>query len=83
MGMTRTEIEHQMESVFKKVAPEIEFKKLDPNRPLFIQVEIDSYDFMTILTQLEANLGIRVPDSVVRDLPNINALLDYLEQHSK
>lgn len=82
MGITRSEIEKQMALVFSKVAPEIDFAKLDPTRPLFLQTEIDSYDFMTILSQLETSLGVRIPDSVVRDSPNLSSLIDYFETNA-
>ncbi len=79
--MTRIEIENQLSGIFAKVAPEVQFKKLDLNRPLFEQAEVDSYDFMNILARVEKEIGVRVPDSVLRDMPNLNALIDYLEEH--
>lgn len=81
--MSRADIETQLESIFHKIAPEVEFKKLDLNRPLADQADIDSFDFYHILVRVEKEIGVRVPDTVLRSLPNLNGLIDYLEQQKR
>ena len=77
--MSNTEMTNHLKRVFHQVAPEIEFEKIDLRKSLTDQVEIDSFDFYNIVVRLEKETGIRIPDSVLRSLPHLQSLIDYLE----
>lgn len=80
--MTKEQIQEQIRFIFNQVAPEINFESLDLTRPLTDQAEIDSYDFLNILSHIEQRLGVRVPDAVIRDLPHLEALITYIEANA-
>ncbi|MEQ6917058.1 acyl carrier protein [Halomonas aquatica] len=61
------------------VAPEADLDALPPGRPWREQIEIDSFDFLNILVDLEKRLGVSVPESDYHELETLQGLLDYLE----
>lgn len=62
------------------VAPEADLDALPPGRPWREQLEIDSFDFLNILVDLEKRLGVSVPESDYHQLETLQGLLDYLER---
>lgn len=80
--MGKDQIKEQLKSIFRQVAPEIEFSKIDLQRSLFEQreIEIDSFDFYNIITKLEKETTIRLPGKVLRETPHLNALIDYIDK---
>ncbi|MEY4615826.1 MAG: hypothetical protein RJB66_786 [Pseudomonadota bacterium] len=78
--MKHSEILLTIENVFRRIAPEVDFKKIDLTKPLSGQVEIDSYDFYNIIVNLEKEIGFRIPESLIRQAPHLNALIEQLEK---
>lgn len=81
--MNHDTIKAELKDIFHHVAPDIEFDQLDFSRPLNTQVEMDSMDFYTLLVHVHERMGVNVPDAVLRDLKNINGLIDYIEKNAK
>lgn len=75
------EVRQELKTIFRKIAPEIVFDQIDLNQPLRDQVEIDSLDFYNILVQIEKNLGVNIPESVVIELQDLGTLIRYIEKH--
>ncbi|MBB3332075.1 acyl carrier protein [Halomonas campaniensis] len=61
------------------VAPEADVDALPPGRPWREALEVDSFDFLNILVDLEKRLGVSVPESDYHELVTLEGLLDYLE----
>lgn len=78
MAIARDAVQAALKDIFHHVAPDIDFDQLDLSRPLRDQVELDSMDFYSILIQIHKKLGVNVPDSLVRELKNPAALIDYI-----
>ncbi|PRY71780.1 acyl carrier protein [Halomonas ventosae] len=53
---------------------------LPPGRPWREALEIDSFDFLNILVDLERRLGVSVPESDYHELETLDGLLGYLER---
>ncbi|MFO7648564.1 acyl carrier protein [Halomonas campaniensis] len=62
------------------VAPEADVDALSPGRPWREALEIDSFDFLNILVDLEKRLGVSVPESDYHELATLDGLIDYLER---
>ncbi|TLF50420.1 acyl carrier protein [Halomonas urmiana] len=62
------------------VAPEADIDALPAGRPWREALEIDSFDFLNILVDLEKRLGVGVPESDYHELETLEGLLDYLER---
>jgi acyl carrier protein len=76
--MNRDNVKTEVRDIFHHIAPDIEFDALDLSRPLRDQVEMDSMDFYNVLVQVHKRLGVNVPDSVLLELNNMDALIDYI-----
>lgn len=62
------------------VAPEADFTKLDPKRLLREQLDLDSFDFLNVLIELHARLGVEVPETDYGRVNSFDALVAYLAQ---
>lgn len=76
--MNRENVKTEVRDIFHHIAPDIEFDALNLSQPLRDQVEMDSMDFYNVLVQVHKRLGVNVPDSVLLELNNMDALIDYI-----
>ncbi len=61
-----------------KIAPDIEPDEVPDDEDLRDALDLDSMDFMRLLTALDKQLGISIPESDTRKVLELDALLDYL-----
>ena len=59
MSMSRDEVRKALIDSILAVAPEADFAQLRPDRPVRGQLDIDSFDFLTILEHLHEKIGRR------------------------
>ncbi len=76
--MTRDEIRQIVIDALAGVAPEGEYDRLKPDRPLRDQLDIDSYDFLNVIVALHERLGVDIPEADYQKLLTLNAAVDYL-----
>ncbi len=81
--MNVEEIKNTIRSIFHETAPEIEFDKIQMNRPLRDQVEIDSFDFYRMMVKVNQQTGVFIPDSEFARFSNLEDLMNYLNEHQK
>lgn len=62
------------------VAPEADFAQLDPKRLLREQLDLDSFDFLNVLIELHARLGVEVPEADYGRINTLDTLITYLAQ---
>lgn len=62
------------------VAPEADLDAIRPDRPVRDQIDIDSFDFLTILEHLHERLGIDVPESDYARMTTLDGSIAYLSQ---
>jgi acyl carrier protein len=60
------------------VAPEADLQTLKPDRPLREQIEIDSVDFLGLVTKIHKATGIDVPETDYAKLDTLDLLVAYL-----
>jgi acyl carrier protein len=63
-----------------RLAPEIEFESLDPAVDLREQADLDSMDFLNLITALHQRLGVDIPDADARRLTTLEGAVGYLEE---
>lgn len=63
-----------------RLAPEIDFESLDPALDLREQADLDSMDFLNLVTALHQRLGVDIPDADAVKLATIEGAITYLEQ---
>lgn len=77
--MTRTEIEHAISAELQRIAPEIAIKDIDPQADMREEFDIDSMDFLTLVTALSKRFGIDMPEADYSRMRSFDALIDYIE----
>jgi acyl carrier protein len=61
-----------------RIAPDIDPRAVDPDRPLADQLDIDSMDFHNLIVALTTRYRVDIPDAIAGQLRTIRALVDYV-----
>jgi acyl carrier protein len=78
--MKTDEIKQQIFNGLLDIAPEVELDELNPNENLREELDIDSYDFLSLLIGLNESLGVEIPESDYEKLVSLNDLVNYLAE---
>jgi acyl carrier protein len=62
-----------------RIAPEIEFDALEPGVDLREQADLDSMDYLNLLTALHQRCGVDIPDADAKKLATIDGAIRYIE----
>ena len=62
------------------VAPEADFDAVCFDRPVRDQIDIDSFDFLTVFENLHEKLGVNVPESDYGKMITLDGSVAYLAQ---
>ena len=76
--MTRDELRQAVLGVLNEIAPEADLGRLNPDRPIRDQLDIDSIDFMRLLIGVNEKLHVDVPEADYPKVAALNGLLDYV-----
>jgi acyl carrier protein len=76
--MSRDEVRKALIDSILDVAPEADFTQVRPDRPVRGQIDIDSFDFLTILENLHEKIGVDVPESDYGKMMTLDGSVDYL-----
>ena len=63
------------------LAPEADLARIDARRSLREQLDIDSFDFLNLLIDLQGRLGVEVPEADYRRVDSLDGLVAYLVAH--
>jgi acyl carrier protein len=80
MHPTRDAIRQALIDSILAVAPEADFDAVRPDRPVRDQIDIDSFDFLTVLENLHEKLGVNVPESDYGKMITLDGSVAYLAQ---
>jgi acyl carrier protein len=76
--MTENDVIAAIREELARLAPEIEFGALDRTADLREQADLDSMDFLNLLTALHQRLGVEIPDADAQQLGTIDGAVAYL-----
>lgn len=76
--MTDADIRGILRDELARIAPEIDFGTLDPAADLREQADLDSVDFLNLLTSLHQRLGVEIPDAEAEALATVDGAIAYL-----
>jgi acyl carrier protein len=65
-----------------KIAPEMEGVAVDPDANLREEFDLDSMDFLNLITAIHKRLGIDIPEAEYAQLGSLNAAVAYLAKRS-
>ncbi len=80
MTFTPDQIRRALIDSILAVAPEADFDAVRPDRPVRDQIDIDSFDFLTVLENLHERLGVNVPESDYGKMITLDGSVAYLAQ---
>ena len=78
--MTKEEIKKVIIEQILLIAPDIEEDEIVPDENLQRSLEIDSFDFLNVLTALNQQLGIEVPESDYGKVDTLEHMADYFAE---
>jgi len=61
--------------LLRRIAPEVDLDEVDPDAPLQDAVDLDSMDFLNLVTALHEETGIDVPE---RDYPELASVAGFV-----
>jgi len=76
-------IEDIKKAIIKEIlntAPDIEEDEIEGDENIQESLEIDSFDFLKILTALNEDLGVEVPESDYDKVKTLNKMAEYFAQ---
>ena len=81
--MTETSAKAVLIRELGRIAPEIEIAEIDPSGDLREEFDIDSMDFLNLVTALSTALGLEMPEADYEEMSSFDALVTYLDQHAR
>jgi len=78
--MNKDEIKSVIIKTILEIAPDIEEDEIEPNENLQQSLEIDSFDFLNILTQMNENIGVEVPEADYSQVGTLEDMAEYFVQ---
>ncbi len=79
--MTKEEIKTTIKETIYEIAPELEGEEIPEDDNIQRSLEIDSYDFLNLLTELNDKLGVEVPESDYAKVDTVANMADYFAEH--
>jgi acyl carrier protein len=76
--MTEDEIRAVLLDELARIAPEVDAVEIDPTGDLREEFDIDSMDFLNLVTALHERLKIEIPESDYPELASLDRAVAYL-----
>lgn len=64
----------------RAIAPETDAARIDPARSLREQLELDSFDLLRLLVDLQARLGVEIPEADYGRIDSLDRLVAYVAE---
>ena len=78
--MTETEIREIVIKALKHIAPDMAPEKLSPDDNIREKLEIDSFDALRLLVELDEKFGIETPEEDYGKIQTMKGLVNYILQ---
>ncbi|MGR5067469.1 MULTISPECIES: acyl carrier protein [Vibrio] len=79
--MNNDTITASIAQALSRIAPEIEIDDIDINEDLREECDLDSMDFLNLLTSIKQSTGVSIPESDYAKVRSYNQLQQYLQMH--
>jgi acyl carrier protein len=81
--MTETDLWKLVKEELNNIAPEVDLATVDPAADLREAIDIDSMDFLNLVTALHHRTGIEIPELDYPKLITLSGMVAYLEARLK
>ena len=76
--MTEVEIRAALAKLLARIAPEADLASIDPGEPLKRALDIDSFDFLSLLVAVRDELGVTVSEADYGKVASLQGLVSFL-----
>lgn len=76
--MTTDDARALLAQLLHRIAPEADLAEVDPDAPIQEELELDSMDFLNLVTGLHDSAGIDVPERDYPQLGTVNGFIAYV-----
>jgi acyl carrier protein len=80
--MTEDEAAAILAAALRAIAPEVDLGAVDPDLPLQEVADIDSLDFLALVTDIHGRAGIEIPYLDYPKLATMNMFVEYVKSAS-
>lgn len=80
--MSEDKIEAVLRQELHRIAPDMDVEDVDREGDLREEFDIDSMDFLNLVSALSKSLGIAMPEEDYDQMGSFDAMLAYLKAHS-
>lgn len=77
--MDRAELKQRIIALLIEIAPDVEPNQVPDNEDLREALELDSMDFLRLLTAINQQIGVSIPESDYSKVLTLNEMVSYLE----
>jgi acyl carrier protein len=81
--MSETDLRKIVQDELNNIAPEVDIGTVDPAADLREAIDIDSIDFLNLVTALHHRTGIEIPEIDYPKLVTLSGMVAYLEAKLK
>ncbi len=78
--MTPADIEKTLQTELHRIAPDIEMEDIDKSADLREEMDIDSMDFLNLVTALGKKLSLEMPEADYPKMMTYSGMLGYLRK---
>jgi acyl carrier protein len=78
--MKTNDIETALQEELRRIAPDIEISDIDKSGELREEMDIDSMDFLNLVTALGKRLKLEMPEADYPKMNSFNDMLAYLQE---
>ena len=81
--MNKEQIKRAIIDQILEIAPEIEEEEIEPDENIQRSLEIDSFDFLKVLTALYDQLGVEVPEADYGKVDTLENMANYFAERQE
>lgn len=76
--MDETSIRTEVLAVLRAIAPEVDAARIDAAKPLRLQIDLDSMDWLNVILGLQEKFGMPIPEADYGKVTNLDGIVAYL-----
>ena len=81
--MDRNEAYAALADALRRVAPEVSLADVAHDADLLEEMELDSMDLLSLVTELHQRVGVEISESDYPRLSSVNSAVTFLEERSR
>ena len=80
MTQKHEQIRTEVLAIVRRLAPEADPARIIPDKPLRTQIDLDSMDWLNVLTTIHEKLGVNIPETDYGKVVTLDGIVAYLAE---